>query len=411
MRTLEADAARQIVAQKFQTLAPFLDERQRRLWAATEARALGYGGVAVVNAATGLARPTIETGLTELDQPEPLAPGQVRAPGGGRKPLTLTDPTLSAALEALVEPVSRGDPQSPLRWVSKSLRHLAQALTQKGHRISHSKVGDLLREAGYSLQANRKTLEGAAHPDRDSQFEYINAQAKHWQASGQPVISVDCKKKELVGSFRNGGREWHPQGQPDEVRVHDFVDKEGGKAIPYGVYDVAKNQGFVSVGCDHDTAEFAAATIERWWQKMGQTRYPAATDLMIACDGGGSNGSRCRLWKVALQGFAQRSGLRLHICHLPPGTSKWNKIEHRLFSHITLNWRGRPLVSLEVIVALIANTTTSAGLHVQAEADTGSYPIKIKVSDQELAAVPLQTESFHGEWNYTIFPVSTSEPM
>jgi Rhodopirellula transposase DDE domain len=391
---------------KFEALLPVMDERVRRQWAAAEALALGYGGVSAVAAATGLARNTIAAGIAQLrqrtDDYEPTP--TLRRPGAGRKPLTTLDPQLLHALDRLVDPATRGDPDSPLRWTCKSTRKLADALTRQGHPVSDRTVAHLLRQTGYSLQANRKTREGGAHPDRNAQFEYLNDQARRRQQRGQPVISVDTKKKELVGDFRNGGREWQPSGQPEEVRVHDFQDKELGKAIPYGVYDVTNNQGWVSVGITHDTAYFAAATIRRWWQKMGVARFPQAQGILITADGGGSNGVRTRLWKVALQGLADEVGLALSVCHFPPGTSKWNKIEHRLFCPITQNWRGRPLVSREAIVSLIGKTTTEAGLCVEAELDTNDYPTGIKVTDEELAALSLKRAAFHGEWNYTILP-------
>jgi hypothetical protein len=391
---------------KFEALLPVMDERVRRQWAAAEALALGYGGISAVAVATGLARNTIAAGIAELrdrtDDHEPTP--TIRRPGAGRKPLTTLDPELLHALDCLVDPATRGDPDSPLRWTCKSTRKLADELTRQGHPISDRTVAHLLRQTGYSLQANRKTREGGAHPDRNAQFEYLNDQVRRRQQRGQPVISVDTKKKELVGDFRNGGREWQPSGQPEEVRVHDFQDKELGKAIPYGVYDVTNNQGWVSVGITHDTAYFAAATIRRWWQKMGAARFPRARGMLITADGGGSNGVRARLWKVALQELADEVGLPLSVCHFPPGTSKWNKIEHRLFCYITQNWRGRPLVSREAIVSLIGKTTTEAGLRVEAELDTNDYPTGIKVTDEELAAVNLKRAGFHGEWNYTISP-------
>jgi hypothetical protein len=391
---------------KFEALLPVMDERIRRQWAAAEALALGYGGISAVAAATGLARNTIAAGIAELrrrtDDYEPTP--TLRRPGAGRKPLTALDPELLHALDRLVDPATRGDPESPLRWTCKSTRKLADELTRQGHPVSDRTVAHLLRQAGYSLQANRKTREGGRHPDRNAQFEYLNDQARRRQQRGQPVISVDTKKKELVGDFRNGGWEWHPAGQPEEVRVHDFQDKKLGKAIPYGVYDVTNNQGWVSVGITHDTAHFAAATIRRWWQRMGAARFPRAKGVLITADGGGSNGVRTRLWKVALQGLADELGLALSVCHFPPGTSKWNKIEHRLFCHITQNWRGRPLASREAIVSLIGKTTTEAGLRVEAELDTTDYPTGITVTDEELAALKLKRAAFHGEWNYTISP-------
>jgi hypothetical protein len=398
---------------KFESLRPFLDERRRRLWAATEALALGRGGVTVVAQATALRRNTIQAGIRELQTRAPVAAGEpvlagpdrrVRAPGGGRKALTAHDPALLRELEALVEPVTRGDPMSPLRWTCKSTRQLATELGRQGHRVSHQAVAELLHALDYSLQGNRKTKEGTAHPDRDAQFTYLNAQVRAFQERGQPVISVDTKKKELVGDFKNGGREWRPAGQPEPVRVHDFVDRELGKAIPYGVYDLATNQGWVSVGTDHDTPAFAVQSVRRWWEEMGRPVYPQATELLITADGGGSNSSRARLWKTELQHLADETGLRITVCHFPPGTSKWNKIEHRMFCHITQNWRGRPLVSHEVIVRLIGSTTTQAGLTIRADLDPGTYPIGVKVTDAALAAVRLEPADFHGDWNYTIVP-------
>jgi hypothetical protein len=399
---------RERLTQVFVAVGPVLDERTRRAVAAAEARALGRGGVTLVAQVTGLARSTLRRGIDELEAPEVAAPAaRIRRQGGGRKPLVAHDPTLLVDLEALVDPVTRGDPESPLRWTSKSLAKLAVALRERGHHISGRTVGDLLKGLGYSLQAARKTTEGADHPDRDAQFEHINAQAQAFQQRGQPVISVDTKKKELVGDFKNGGREWQPGGQPEAVRVHDFPSQALGRAIPYGVYDIGANAGWVSVGTDHDTAEFAVETIRRWWQQMGAPTYAGATDLLITADGGGSNSSRSRLWKVALQRFADESGLRVTVCHFPPGTSKWNKIEHRLFAHITQNWRGRPLVSHDVVVNLIGSTTTTMGLQVRAALDPAPYPTKQQVSDAALAHVQLQPATFHGEWNYAIHPAPT----
>lgn len=389
----------------FTALEPLLDERTRRVVAAAEALALGYGGVTLVAQVTGLARSTLRRGMDELTTPATAAPAtRVRRVGGGRKRLAAQDPTLVADLEALVDPVTRGDPQSPLRWTSKSLVKLAEALQARGHHISGRKVGDLLKGLGYSLQATHKTLEGADHPDRDAQFEHIKAQAQAYQAREQPVISVDTKKKELIGAFKNGGREWQPVGQPEAVNVHDFPSQAAGHAIPYGVYDVGTNQGWVSVGTDHDTADFAVETIRRWWEQMGAPAYPSARELLILADGGGSNSSRSRLWKVALQRFADTSGLRVAVCHFPPGTSKWNKIEHRMFAHITQNWRGRPLVSHDVVVSLIGSTTTATGLAIRAALDPAPYPTKQQVTTAALARVQLHPAAFHGEWNYTIAP-------
>ena len=395
------------IRRKYQMLLPEMDERRRRQWAAAEARELGWGGVSLVARATGLSRPTITAGMRELDRPgaeRAAQAGRVRRPGGGRRPLTSTDPGLLPALESLLEPVTRGDPESPLRWTCKSTRRLAEELTRQGHPVGPRTVAALLHAAGYSLQANRKTREGSRHPDRNAQFEFINAGVARFILAGQPAISVDTKKKELVGDFKNGGREWRPAGDPEEVRVHDFLDKVLGKAIPYGVYDMVHNQGWVSVGIDHDTARFAANSIRRWWFEMGRDRFPKASELLITADGGGSNGTRNRLWKVSLQDLADELGLRLLVCHFPPGTSEWNKIEHRLFSFITQNWRGRPLVSLQAIVSLIASTTTKTGLIVKAALDTDHYDTAIKVSDEELARLRLQRHEFHGDWNYTITP-------
>ena len=394
------------IRRKFSTLAPVLDERSRRQWAAAEAMELARGGVTSVALATGLSRTTIAAGIAELRRRADgaaVTPG-IRRPGGGRKHLVDTDATLWPALDALIDPVTRGDPESPLRWTCKSTRRLATELTRQGHPISDRTVAAVLVEMGYSLQANRKTREGGQHPDRNSQFEYINTQVRRLQKRGQPVVSVDTKKKELLGDFKNPGREWQPQGRPEEVRVHDFQDPALGKAIPYGVYDVTNNQGWVSVGIDHDTAHFAARTIRRWYEDMGSQRFPRARELLITADGGGSNSSRSRLWKVALQELADRIGLTLRVCHFPPGTSKWNKIEHRLFSFITKNWRGKPLASQQAIVNLIASTTTTTGLIVRAALDTNPYETGIKVSDEEYAKVRIRPAKFHGEWNYAIRP-------
>jgi transposase len=392
------------IGERFRALAGELNERQRRLWAAAEARACGYGGIAAVARATGISEGTIRRGLGELDSGERPEPGRVRRPGGGRRPLTETDPTLLGDLERLLEADTRGDPESPLRWTAKSVRQLAGALRELGHRVHFATVAKLLRALGYSLQANRKTREGASHPDRDAQFEHINATAKAAIDAGEPVISVDTKKKELIGDFKNGGREWRPKGKPELVRTHDFKDKELGKAIPYGIYDLGSDEGWVSVGIDHDTAQFAVAAIGGWWEQLGAERYPNATTLTITADCGGSNGNRSRLWKRELQQLADHTGLAIQVCHFPPGTSKWNKIEHRLFSFISLNWRARPLVSRHVVIDLIAATTTSTGLRVYARLDERAYPDKIKVTDAELAAVSLHPDAFHPEWNYTIKP-------
>ncbi len=395
------------IRRKYRSLRPELDERRRRQWAATEARDLGWGGVSVVARATGLSRTTIIAGRGELALPARQRAAEamrVRHPGGGRRPLAETDPGLMAALEALVEPSARGDPESPLRWTCKSIRRLADELTRENHPVGAVTVAKLLRQAGYSLQANRKTREGASHPDRNAQFEYINDSVRRFLQRGQPAISVDTKKKELVGDFKNAGREWRPRGTPEEVRVHDFLIKTLGKAIPYGVYDMLNDQGWVNVGIDHDTAQFAANSIRRWWKEMGQRRFPRAKDLLITADGGGSNSHRSRLWKVSLHELADELGLKLFVCHFPPGTSKWNKIEHRLFSFITHNWRGRPLTSHQTIVNLIASTTTRTGLIVKAALDTNHYETKIKVPDEQLERLRLKRHDFHGDWNYTITP-------
>ena len=392
----------------YRSLVSVLDERTRRQWAAAEAKAYGWGGIRAVRTAIGMSTNTIRKGLDELSEresdPQTETTGRVRRAGGGRKRQAVRDPGLQAALEQLIEPVTRGDPRSPLRWTCKSTTRLAGELTVQGHPVSASTVGRLLIAAGYSLQSNRKTKEGTSHPDRNAQFEYLNATVQDFQQRGQPVISVDTKKKELVGEFRSGGREWQPKGEPVEVLIHDFMDPDLGKAIPYGVYDLTENQGWVSVGIDHDTARFATEAIRRWWRKMGVKCYRQAGELLITADGGGSNGIRSRLWKVALQDLATHLGIPIRVCHFPPGTSKWNKIEHRMFCHITQNWRGRPLVSHEVIISLIAATSTQQGLRILAELDAGSYPTGIKVTDDELAAVNLKRADFHGDWNYQILP-------
>jgi hypothetical protein len=392
------------IRSKYRVLAPALNERQRRLWAGNEARFLGYGGVAAVARATGLAWLTVARGVADANHPSALPLARIRQPGAGRKPSVRVDQALHQALENLVAPVTRGDPASPLRWTAKSVRRLAQELKAQGYRLSHTMVARLLHELGYSLQANRKRREGIHHPDRNRQFEYLNGQAQRQLARGAPVISVDTKKKELVGDFKNGGREWRPQGVPEDVRVHDFLDPALGKAIPYGVYDVARNLGWVSVGIDHDTAAFAVATIKRWWQRLGRRLYPRTRTLLITADSGGSNGARVRLWKWELQRFANQTGLAVTVCHLPPGTSKWNKIEHRLFSFISQNWRGKPLLTHATIINLIAHTQTAQGLRVQCELDRRKYPPKVVVSDEQMARVRLEVHAFHGEWNYTIRP-------
>ena len=393
-----------VIGVKFRALAGELNERQRRLWAASEARAAGRGGIAATARATGMAVDTIRKGIGELEAGEPIGAGRVRKPGAGRKALTETDPKVLIDLERLVEADRRGDPESLLLWTSKSVRHLAGALREQGHQVQYVTVAKLLRSLGYSLQANVKTREGRQHPDRDLQFRRIDTTCRQALEDHQPIISIDCKKKELVGDFKNGGREWRPKGEPELVRVHDFKDKQLGKAIPYGIYDIAANRGWVNVGIDHDTAQFAVNSIRGWWQHLGHERYPDAKRLQITADCGGSNGNRLRLWKVELGALAQEIGLEIAVCHLPPGTSKWNRIEHRLFSYITMNWRGKPLVSLETMINLIGATKTSKGLEVYARLDDGEYPAKIRVSDAELAAVNLHREEFHPEWNYSIKP-------
>ena len=392
------EVTQEVLAAKFEAIFPHLDERQRRLLMGAEARALGRGGIRLVARAAGVREATVSLGVDELDSgAEPL--GRARRPGGGRKRAADLDPGLVPALLALVEPQERGDPMSPLRWTAKSTRALAGELTAQGHKVSADTVGELLRAEGFSLQGNAKTVEGAQHPDRDAQFRYISGQAQAFQGAGDPVISVDTKKKELVGDFANGGREYRPQGSPVPVRTHDFLDQDLGKAIPYGVYDVAANAGWVNVGTDHDTAAFAVESIRRWWTAMGRAAYPHARRLLITADAGGSNSYRTRAWKAELAALALETGLAVTVCHFPPGTSKWNKIEHRLFSHITMNWRGRPLTSHDVIVSAIAATTTRAGLTVRAELDPGSYPEGVKVSDQQMAALPLDRHDWHGDWN------------
>ena len=408
LRTFSGKELAQQIRSKYQQLRGVLDERQRRLWAASEALALGFGGLSVVAQSTGLDPATVRAGLEELKQAssaQQLASGsgRRRRPGGGRPSVLERQPGLAAALEKLIDPVTRGDPESPLRWTSKSLRHLEQELRQQGYPISASVIGELLRAQDYSLQANRKTLEGRSHPDRDAQFQYLADRVAAFQQQGQPVISVDAKKKEQVGDFKNAGREWQPQGQPVEVQLHDFGKD---KVTPYGVYEPSRNCGWVSVGVDHDTSEFAVASIRRWWQHMGQAAYGGATQLLITADAGGSNGYRPRLWKLSLQQLADELGLTLSVCHFPPGTSKWNKIEHRMFCHITQNWRGQPLITHEVVVNLIASTKTSKGLSIQAGLDTNAYSKGLKISDQQMAQLQLERAEFHGEWNYTIKPRS-----
>jgi hypothetical protein len=392
------------IKKRFSVLNRLLDERSRRLVAGAESLALARGGISAVSRATGISRPVIRQGIAELKNPKTALRGRVRRPGGGRKRVAERDTAVVRDLEKLVEPVTRGDPESPLRWTCKSVRRLAEELNRQGHAISYPVVAELLRGLGYSLQSNRKSQEGDNHPDRNAQFEYINRKVKRFLAGKQPVISVDTKKKELVGEFKNGGRELRPKGNPEKVQVHDFLIPELGRATPYGVYDLAQNAGWVSVGMDHDTAAFAVESIRRWWRSMGQPVYPKANRLLITADAGGSNGPRLRLWKVELQKLADETGLRIAVCHFPPGTSKWNKIEHRLFSFISQNWRGKPLISFEVIVNLIAATTTAKGLTVHAAVDDGAYPAGTKIDDKELAEVHLKRDRFHGDWNYEIHP-------
>jgi hypothetical protein len=389
--------------QRYVDLLPVLNERDRRLLLAADAREEGRGGISRVARAAGVCRDTIYAGLDDLAAPRPLD-GRIRRPGGGRKRVEARYPTLLAAVEALLDPVTRGDPESPLRWTSKSCAKLAVALQAQGYAVGDDTVRRLLRELDYSLQAPAKVLEGGDHPDRDAQFQHLNTQVQAFLAAGEPVISVDGKKKELIGTFANRGREWRPATLPVEVNVYDYPDDADGKAVPYGVYDLCANEGWVSVGIDHDTAAFAVATIRRWWQTLGQERYPAARHLLIAADGGGSNGSRCKLWKWELQRLADDLQLSISVCHLPPGTSKWNKIEHRLFSFLSINWRGKPLETFAMMVQLIRSTTTTTGLRVYADLDTCVYPTGVRVSSAELAQVYLLGDTFHSEWNYTIMP-------
>lgn len=401
---------KELIRKRYDFLAPLLNERQLRLFVAAEALALGRGGISLTSQATGVSRPTITLGCKELleqkanESAEVFPVTRVRKKGGGRKRTVEVDETLRSDLEGLIEPVTRGDPESPLRWTAKSVRNLSDELKRMGHRTSHRMVAELLHEMGYSLQANRKTAEGSSHPDRNAQFEHIHGKVKEFQSCSQPVISVDTKKKERVGDFKNGGRELRPKGDPEKVRVYDFEIPELGKVAPYGVYDEARNEGWVNVGTDHDTSTFAVESIRKWWMTMGREAYPEASRLLITADGGGSNGARVRLWKIELQKFANESGLAVSVCHFPPGTSKWNKIEHRLFSYISQNWRGKPLVSHEVIVNLIAATTTRTGLTVKCGLDTNKYPKGIKVSDEALHQVNIVRDEFHGEWNYSILP-------
>ena len=402
-RGAKADTALESIRVKFERVREVLDERAQRWWAGNEALAYGRGGVTLVHEATGMSRSTVRAGMREITQ-KVVRGGRIRAPGGGRKRVTEKQPGLLKALERLVDPATRGDPMSPLRWTSKSTQRLAAALQAEGYQVSADTVGTLLREQDYSLQGNRKTLEGSSHPDRDAQFQYIAALSQQFMEAGQPVISVDTKKKELVGQFKNAGREYQPTGHPEQVGTYDFKDPELGKGIPYGAFDPVHNAGYVNVGIDHDTADFAVESIRRWWKMMGAETYPTAKQLLVTADCGGSNGYRVRAWKFGLQALADELDLKISVCHFPPGTSKWNKIEHRLFSHITQNWRGRPLVSHEVIVNLIANTTTRTGLRVQAALDTGRYPKGRKITKEQMATVNLERAEFHGDWNYTIKP-------
>lgn len=397
--------AESAIAERYRLMAPQLNERQRRRFAATEARIFGRGGIAAAARACGLAENTVRKGLAELEAPEPLEADRVRAPGAGRRSAVQDDPELLDALRALVEADTRGDPERVLLWTSRSLRNLAEELAAQGHRVGKDLVGRLLKNSlGFSLQGARKTLEGSQHPDRDQQFAHINDTVAAALATGQPAISIDTKKKELVGEFKNGGAEWHPAGKPPRVNTHDFPSMASGKAIPYGVYDIADDSGFVSVGIDHDTAQFSVAAIRAWWEQLGRSRYPTADSLTITADCGGSNSPRGRLWRVELQNLADHTGLSIQVCHFPPGTSKWNKIEHRLFSFISKNWRGQPLASYEVIINLIAATSTRTGLEVYARLDENAYPDKLQVSDERLSAVNITRDPFHGEWNYTIAP-------
>jgi len=392
------------IESRFRAIRPLFDERTRRLFAGAEAVAIGRGGVAAVARATGLSEPTVRRGVADVRAGETLPKGRVRRPGAGRPKATTRDPELRGDLDRLIEPTTRGDPQSPLRWTCKSVRQLAGALQEQGHTVSYQTVAELLHEMGYSLQANQKTIEGSHHPDRNAQFEHINEAVQLQLRLDEPVISVDTKKKELIGDYKNGGRELQPRGKPERVRVHDFIDQEKGRVNPYGVYDLKQNEGWVSVGTDHDTGAFAVESIRRWWQKMGAARYPKATRLLITADGGGSNGYRLRLWKSELQKLADETGLEMAVCHFPPGTSKWNKIEHRLFAAITQNWRGKPLTSHEVVLNLIAATTTKTGLTVRSELDMSNYPTGRTVSEADMDTLNLRCDPFHGEWNYSLLP-------
>jgi transposase len=392
---------------RYKKILPFLTEKQKRIYLGNEASLIGYGGISEVSRVTGVSRRVISEGIKEIETPDKYRFDKIRNEGAGRKKTTETDKTLIEDLERLIEPVTRGEPESPLRWTCKSLRNLSNALKAMNHKTSHRMVGELLHGLKYSLQANRKTNEGTSHPDRNAQFEFINDTVKRFQANKQPVISVDAKKKENVGAYKNNGTEWHPKGTPEKVKVYDFEDKELGKVNPYGVYDIERNMGWVSVGIDHDTASFAVESIRRWWYTMGKEIYSSAQELLITADGGGSNSRRSRLWKIEIQKLSNETGMKIKVCHFPPGTSKWNKIEHRLFSYISLNWRGKPLISHEVIVNLIASTKTLKGLQVKCQLDENKYPKGIKISDKELAMVNIESDNFHGEWNYLIAPNSS----
>lgn len=404
---MDTEEYEQLISKRYDLLKSSLDERSKRLYLAAEAISLGWGGVSTVSRSTGASPNTIVKGCNELESEKTLHDGKIRASGGGRKKCIDKDPTLLSDLESLIEPSTLGDPESPLRWTSKSLRKIAAELQNMGHKISHSRVADILHMLGYSLQANKKTIEGSEHPDRDKQFEHINEKCREFQEKGQPVISVDAKKKEMVGNFKNGGKELCPEKDPIKVNVYDFVDKELGKVNPYGVYDITNNEGWVNVGIDHDTASFAVESIRKWWHMMGCISHPDATKILITADGGGSNGHRVRLWKTELQKLADETGLEISVCHFPPGTSKWNKIEHRLFSYISINWRGKPLTSYEVIVNLIARTTTKKGLKVKCMLDENEYPKGIKITKGEVEELEIVRDKFHGEWNYTFNPKSS----
>jgi transposase len=402
--TIELVSDHAEIKTRYGVLRPLLDERARRLVVAAESQTAGRGGISAVSRATGVSRQVIRQGVAELKEPMAMSPSRIRRQGGGRKKVVDLDPSLKRDLEKLLESTTRGDPESPLRWTCKSVRNLTAELKRMNHVVSHQVVADLLHKLGYSLQANSKTKEGTNHPDRNAQFEHLNGKVKWCLSRKEPVISVDTKKKELVGDFKNGGSELRPKGDPVKVRVHDFIDKELGRATPYGIYDIGRNSGWVSVGIDHDTAEFAVESIRRWWRSMGREAYPKATRLLITADSGGSNGSRLRLWKLELQKLADETRLRIAVCHFPPGTSKWNRIEHRLFSFISKNWRGKPLTSLQVIVSLIAATTTATGLKVHSELDMASYQPGIKVSDKDVSEINLRRDKFHGDWNYEVHP-------